>query len=285
MATTAKQRRLARRLRQLRTRAGRTVEDAAAELGCKHPKISKIETSLAGVKPEEVRLLCRLYGAGDHTTESMVALARNAKTRGWYLGYHGVANPENIDFAELETDAVSVGNFEIDLVPGLLQTQDYSRAVFRTGLPRISDDDVEHRAELRATRQQRVSNGALSVWAIVTEATLVRAVGGRDVHSAQLARLVELAALPNVQFQVVPTRAGEHVSMGVPFSCFTFDDGSGAVAVDHLTGTLFLEEDVDVERYRLAFQHLCGTALSPQDSLALLRQYIEEGHSSWKPRS
>jgi transcriptional regulator with XRE-family HTH domain len=285
LATTAKQRRLARRLRQLRNQAGKTVEDAAGELACKHPKISKIETNQAGVKPEEVRLLCRLYGASDHTTESMVTLARNAKKRGWYLSYHGVANPENIDFAELENDSVSVSNFEIDLIPGLLQTEDYTRAVFRTGLPQITEDLIDHRVELRTTRQQRVLAGDLSVWAVVTEAALIRAMGGRDVHIGQLSRLLELAALPNVQFQIIPTRAGEHVSMGVPFSCFQFDDGFGAVAVDHLTGTLFLEEEPDVERYRLAFLHLCSTALSPQDTLAMLRKYIKEEHSEWERRS
>lgn len=285
MATTAKQRRLARRLRQLRIQAGKTIEDAAGRLGCKHPKISKIETNQAGVKPEEVRSLCRLYGASDHTTESMVALARNAKGRGWYLSYHGVANPENIDFAELETDSVSVSNFQIDLIPGLLQTPDYARAVFRTGLPPIAEDLIEHRVELRTTRQERVQSGDLSVWAVVTEAALIRAMGGRGVHTAQLTRLLELAALPNVQFQIIPTRAGEHVAMGVPFSCFTFDDGFGAVAVDHLTGTLFLEEEPDVERYRLAFLHLCSTALSQQDTAALLRKYLKEEHSEWERRS
>jgi hypothetical protein len=215
----------------------------------------------------------------------MVALARNAKKRGWYLSYHGVANPENIDFAELENDSVSVSNFQIDLIPGLLQTPDYARAVFRTGLPQITEDLIEHRVELRTTRQQRVLAGDLSVWAVITEAALIRAMGGRDVHIAQLSRLLELAALPNVQFQVIPTRAGEHVSMGVPFSCFKFDDGFGAVAVDHLTGTLFLEEEPDVERYRLAFLHLCSAALSPQDTLAMLRRYIKEEHSEWERRS
>ncbi|TQM82784.1 helix-turn-helix protein [Saccharothrix saharensis] len=285
MASTAKQRRLARRLRHLRTQAGKTIEDAAVELGCKHPKISKIENNQAGIKPEEVRALCRLYGASDHTTESMVTLARNAKARGWYLSYHGVANPENIDFAELETDSVSVSNFQIDLVPGLLQTPDYARAVIRTGLPPIAEDLIEHRVELRIARQQRVLTGDLSVWAVITEAAILRAMGGRDVHVAQLSRLLELAALPNVQLQIIPTRAGEHVSMGVPFSCFTFDDGFGAVAVDHLTGTLFLEEEPDVERYRLAFLHLCSAALSPQDTLALLRKYIKEEHSEWERRT
>lgn len=282
MTPTAKQRRLARRLRQMRVQAGKTIDDAAARIGCKHPKISKIETNLLGVKPEEVRLLCRLYGASDHTTESMVALARNARKRGWYQSYHGVANPENIDFVELETDSISVSNYQIDLVPGLLQTEDYARAVFRAGLPEITDEAIDQRVELRTTRQQRVLDGDLSVWAVVTEAALIRPIGGRDVHISQLGRLVELSALPNVQFQVVPTRAGEHMAMGVPFDCFRFDDGFGAVAIDHLTGTLFLEEEPDVERYRLAFQHLCGTALSPQDSLALLRRYVDEEHSEWE---
>ncbi|GGP70082.1 helix-turn-helix domain-containing protein [Saccharothrix coeruleofusca] len=285
MTPTAKQRRLARRLRRMRLQAGKTVDDAASQIGCKHPKISKIETNLLGVKPDEVQLLCRLYGASDHTTESMVTLARNAKKRGWYQSYHGVANPENIDFVELETDSVSVSNFEIDLIPGLLQTQDYARAIFRAGLPGATNDTIEQRVELRTTRQQRVLDGDLSVWAVVTEAALIRPMGGREVHLAQISRLTELSGLPNVQFQVVPTRAGSHMAMGVPFSCFRFDDGFGAVAIDHLTGTLFLEEDADVERYRLAFQHLCSAALSPQDSLALLRQHANKERSEWQSPS
>lgn len=285
MAPTAKQRRLARRLRQMRGHAGKTVDDAATQLGCKHPKISKIETTQAGIKPEEVRLLCELYAASRGTTDSMVTLARDAKKRGWYQSYDQAANPENIDFVELETDAVSVSNFQIDLIPGLLQTADYARAVFRAGLPEASVDIIEQRMELRIARQQRVLDGGLMIWAVITEAALIRAMGGRDVHLAQLAHLPEVATLPNVQFQIIPTRAGEHMAMGVPFSCFRFDDGYGAVAIDHLSGTLFLEEEPDVGRYRLAFQHLCGVALSPQDSLALVRRYIDEEHSEWERRT
>ncbi|MBB5805916.1 hypothetical protein F4560_005684 [Saccharothrix ecbatanensis] len=282
---TPKQRRLARRLRQLRVNSGTSLEAAANHLGCKQPKITKIEVCQLGARPDEVRMLCELYGAGRATVESMVTLARTAKTRGWYQVYDESANPENIDFVELETDAVAVSNFEIDLIPGLLQTEDYARAVFKAGLPDISADIIDQRVELRIARRQRVLDGDLSVWAVVTEAALIRAVGGRDVHLAQLTRLLEVATLPNVQFQIIPTRAGEYMAMGVPFWCFRFDDNYGTVALDHLSGTTFLEEEGDVERYRLAFQHLCSTALSKQDSLALLRKYIKEEHSEWERRS
>lgn len=282
---TPKQRRLARRLRQLRVNSGTSLEDAANHLGCQQPKITKIEICQLGAKPDEVRMLCELYGAGRATVESMVTLARTAKTRGWYQVYDESANPENIDFVELETDAVSVSNYQIDLVPGLLQTEDYARTVIRAANPGISEPILEQRVELRIKRQDRVLDGGLGVWAVITEDALLRAVGGRATHITQLSRLLELAALPNVQFQIIPTRAGEHIAMGVPFSCFRFDDGYGTVAIDHLTGTLFLEEEAEVERYRLAFQHLCGTALSAPDSLALLRKYVKEEHSEWERRS
>ncbi|MEV0678263.1 DUF5753 domain-containing protein [Actinosynnema sp. NPDC050436] len=282
---TPRQRRLARRLRQLRVNAGVGIDDAAAHIGCKHPKITKIELCRLGAKPEEVRQLCELYGASRATVASMVDLARTARARGWYQSYDDAANPENIEFVDLETDAVAVSAFQVDLVPGLLQTPGYSRAVIRAGHPDIGEDVLAQRVELRGRRQDRVLDGALSVWAVVAEAALVRAMGGRDAHVAQLRHLIGLAALPNVQFQVVPNRAGEHMAMGVPFSCFRFDDGSGTVAIDHLSGTFFLEEEKDVDRYRLAFHHLCGVALSQHDSLALLRRYTEEEHSEWELRS
>jgi hypothetical protein len=282
---TPKQRRLARRLRQLRVNSGTSLEDAANHLGCKQPKITKIEICQLGAKPDEVRMLCELYGAGRATVESMVNLARTAKSRGWYQVYDESANPENIDFVELETDAVSVSNFEIDLVPGLLQTPDYARAVIRAANPGIGDEVLEQRVELRTKRQDRVLDGELAVWAVITEAAIVRPVGGVEVHLPQLARLIELAGLPNVEFQVIPTRAGEYMAMGVPFWYFRFDDGYGTVAIDHLSGNVFLEEEAEVERYRLAFQHLCGVASSQPTSLALVRKYVKEEHSEWERRS
>ncbi|RKT57498.1 helix-turn-helix domain-containing protein [Saccharothrix australiensis] len=282
---TPKQRRLARRLRQLRHNAGISIEDAATRLGCKQPKVTKMELAQLGVKPEEARALCELYGASEATTASIVSLARNAKVRGWYQSYDDAASPENIEFVDLETDAVSVSNFQIDLVPGLLQTREYARAVLRAAHPDLIDEVLEQRADLRIKRQDRVLDFSLAVWAIVTEAALIRAVAGPDVHRAQLKHLTGLATMPNVQFQIIPTREGEHMAMGVPFDCFRFDDGCGTVAIDHLTGTLFLEDETDVERYRLAFQHLCGVALSQQDSLAMLHRYAKEEHSEWQRRN
>ncbi|KAA2258680.1 helix-turn-helix domain-containing protein [Solihabitans fulvus] len=278
---TAKRRRVARRLRDLRAQANLTHEDAAKHLGCGQPKISKMEGAIIGLNADEVRQLAEFYGAPAQTVESLVRLTRESRKRGWYSSYDGTLSSDSLDYMELETDAVSVANFQIDLFPGLTQTGDYARAVIRAADPTAPEELINKRVELRMKRQQLAADNGLSLWAVIGESALIRPVGGAEVHRTQLAHILELAARPGVQFQVLPMRAGEHIAMGVPFSCFRFDDGDGVVAVDHLKGTLYLEESLDVERYRLAFQHLCGAALSPQDSLALMRRYIDKECSEW----
>lgn len=278
---TAKRRRLARQLRELRTRAALNHQQAAAHLDCNQPKISKMENAVIALDADDVRQLAELYGATPGAIEHMVTLARQAKRRGHWHSYGDTYEDESLDYFELETDASRVSNFQIDLIPGLLQTEQYASSVISAAAPFIDADVIADRVKLRMERQQQLYDGQLSLWAVVTEAALLRQVGGAATQRTQLTTVAKLAERPTVQFQVLPTRAGEHMAMGVPFSLFGFPDGDAVVALDHLTGTLYLEETPDVERYKLAFQHLCGAALSPRESLDLVRGYVEEDQPAW----
>jgi transcriptional regulator with XRE-family HTH domain len=278
---TAKRRRLARQLRDLRIRSGLNHQQAAERVGCHQPKISKMENAVIALDDDDVRQLAELYGAPPGVVESMTTLARQAKRRGWHHSYTNALKDESLDYFELETDACRVSNFEIDLIPGLLQTEEYARAVIRAADPEAADDLIEKRVALRMERQQRVLDGRFGLWVVITEAALLRQVGGSDVHRAQLSALLQRANHFSVQLQAIPTRACEYMAMGVPFTIFGFGDGDAVVAIDHLTGTLYLEETPDVERYKLAFQHLCGAALSTRESLSLVRSYVEEDQPAW----
>ncbi|MGH3440021.1 MAG: helix-turn-helix domain-containing protein, partial [Sciscionella sp.] len=239
---TAKRRRLARRLRELRVQAGMNHEHAAARLGCQQPKISKMENAVIALNADDVRQLAELYGLTPGATESLVVLTREAKRRGWWHSYADTYDDDVLDYFELETDAARVSNFEIDLIPGLLQTEPYASAVISAASPFIAEPIIANRVKLRMERQHQIRDGSLSLWAVVTEAALLRPVGGAATHRGQLAQVIELAQRPNVQFQVIPTRAGEHMAMGVPFSLFSFADGDAVATIDHLTGTFYLEE-------------------------------------------
>lgn len=272
---TVKQRRLARRLRDRRLEANLTHDDAAAALGCKQPKISKIENATVNVSVEDVRVLAESYGLPVEQVESLTRLARESKTRGWWSAYADALAEGSDDIAELETDAISVSNFEADVIPGLLQSEGYARAVIRAFTPEVDDETVELRTELRMRRQQRVLHGDLSLWAVVDAGALARVVGGAYVYRGQLDHLMSMIEHPHVTFQVLPPEAGEHMALGIPFACFAFEDGAGAVTIDHLFGMFFMEEDAVVERYRLAFEHLRATALSARDSLAWVHRMVQ----------
>jgi transcriptional regulator with XRE-family HTH domain len=272
---TVKQRRLARKLKEARLAAGMTHDQAAEALDCKQPKISKIENAQVSVNSDDVRTLAETYRLPSDRVEALTRLARQAKKPGWWHLYADSLATDGEDFLEIETDAVRASNFEADVIPGLLQTESYARAVIRAFDPEVNDDTVDKRTEIRMKRQRRVLEGDLRLWAVVDTGALERIVGGIEVQRAQLWQLVEAIQHPTVTFQVLPPEAGEHMAMSTPFNCFTFSVGGGAVAIDHLTGTFCVEDQVVVERYTLAFDHLRATALSPRDSLAWVRRVAE----------
>lgn len=273
---TVKRRRLGRKLRELREAADLDQQDVALHTGFSQTKISHVESAKVAVSSDDVRTLCELYGVDPGPAESLAALAREAKKRGWWRTYSDVLTPETEDFIEVESDAAEMLNFEVDRIPGLLQTEDYTRALVHAIDPAARDETVERRVALRVERQQRLLERKFSLWAVIGSPALDCPAGGVEVHRQQLKRLIDVSELPNVTMQVLPYAAGEHISMGMPFALALFPDGDGAVIIEHLTGNVYLEDQSDVNRYNLAFRHLCAAALPARESLDLVRRRSDD---------
>jgi hypothetical protein len=272
---TVRRRRLAGELRRLRTVAELTLEQAAAKLGdgwsCS--KLSRVETARLGISPDCLGQLLDLYGVAGDKRAPLLRLARKSRSRGWWDAYSGSLPGDYASYIELESEAATLRCFDAVTVHGLLQTEDYARAVIRAGLMALSPPaEVERRVDVRMTRQRLLTRTAspLRLRAVVHEAALRCQVGSPAIMRAQYARLLELARLPTVELQVLPNEAGAHPATAGSFSILEFPEAHDpAVAyVETMTGNLFVEKDAEVFRYTLAFDRLCAMALSPAESLA-----------------
>ncbi|MFC9909668.1 helix-turn-helix domain-containing protein [Streptomyces sp. NPDC059862] len=269
-----RRRKLGAELRTLRSRAGLTSGEAARLVGWHQSKVSRIETGASGVKPADVRLLLDAYRVTDsQLREVLLTLADSGGGYGrdhWWHAYRGVLPPTYRDFISLESQASAMRTLETSVVPGLLQTPEYARAVTRAAVEGLDEDRLDALVEVRLARQDVLrSQPPLALSAVLDEAVLRREVGGPDVMARQLARLVEAARLPQVRLQVLPFAAGAHIGITGPFVVFSFPSTSDldVVVLDHLTSSLYLERKEDVEAYTEAFNVLQFHALSPEDSL------------------
>ncbi|NRQ31954.1 helix-turn-helix domain-containing protein [Nonomuraea sp. NN258] len=282
---TLRQRQLAGRLRDLRHEAGLTVAEVAAQLLCSAAKISRIETGQRRASLRDVRDLCNLYGVADHT--KLMTLAREARQQGWWQ------ETEDVDFRPLvgmETEAVAISEYETTTIPGLLQSEDYARAVIRGFLPGIATNVLEERVSVRMKRQQILeSTSPPRYWVLLDESALHRHIGGPAVMAAQLKRLREMAEAPRVTIQVIPFTVGAHMGFDSAFMLLEFDHNVGlpdTVYMDTLAGQLFLEKPRHLNRYREILNHLRATALSPSDSANLIgdrENYFAGRNSSPRP--
>lgn len=267
---TVRRRRLASELRRLRDSAQLTIEDVAEKLECSSSKISRIETGHVGVSPRDARDLLNLYGARADQVEALVQLAREARKKGWWHAYNEVFTGA---FVGLEAEASSLRAYQALLVPGLLQTQEYIRAVIRAARPDATPAQIDKRVKARLARQQLlVDPDPPRYWAVIDEAVLCRPVGGDAVMHEQLHALVERAALPNVTIQVIPFSAGAHAGMEGPFVILGFPEQADpdVVYVDGTTSGVYLEDPAAILRYTLMFDHLRAAALGPDDTLATI---------------
>lgn len=270
---TVRRRRLASELRRLREASELTIEEVGEKLECSASKISRIETGHVGVTPRDVRDMLELYGLTGDDREALVQLSREARTRGWWHTYSEVFTGA---FVGLEADASSLRAFQALLVPGLLQTERYAHAVIRAMRPDADDAEITRRVTARMERQRLLTDPSCpEYWAVIDEAVLHRSVGGPEVMAEQLARLTELAAMPNVTIQVVPFGAGAHPGMEGPFLILGFPEQADAdvVYVDSTTSGAYLELPADVRRYALMFDHLRAAALKPDDSVELISEF------------
>ena len=272
-----RRRKLGAELRTLRAQAGLTSGEAARLAGWHQSKVSRIETGTSGSKPADVRLLLDVYGVADpQLRELMLALAGADSGAGggggrdhWWHAYRGVLPPAYRDFISLESQASAMRTLETTVVPGLLQTPEYARAVTLAAVEGLDEEQLDALVEVRLARQDVLrAQPPLELSAVLDEAVLRREVGGPEVMARQLRRLAEASRTPQVSLQVLPFTAGAHIGVTGPFVIFSFARTSDldVVVLDHLTSSLYLERKEDLQAYAQAFNALRAHALSPGET-------------------
>lgn len=285
--TSLRRRRVAAALKRLREQAGLNHAQAAEGSGFSTAKISRIEALYNAVTGDDARTLCEVYGVDKHTTEALAELARQSRRRGWWHVYSNDILGRAVDLIELEADARTIRGFSLDLVPGLLQTESYARAVIRNGFPGIDQDGLMRRVSLRMDRQKQARERDIKLWTIVGEAALRQPIGGGAVMAEQLDRLADHADNTGT-VQVLPLSLPGHAAMGVSFKLLDLRDGATYGHLDTLTGGLYLEEEADIEHYRDTWSRLTANALNFHQSVEMIRRAADvhrSGGSSGQPRS
>lgn len=278
---TVKRRRLAAELHASREAAGLTIDDAADQLEWSAAKISRIENARVRVLPRDVKHLMRTYGVkeGSPLWDLLIMLAREAHQRGWWHGYGDAMSDSLKTLVGLETAATTLRTYEPECVPGLLQTEDYARAINRAALTARTDDEIEKYVAVRMARQARLAQSLdAELWVVVGEGAIRWQVGGADVLREQLAHLLEVSYRPNVTLQVMPFGAGAHPGMAGSFMVLGFPEPADpdVVYVNYSTGSLFLEKPEEVVRSALIFNHLCAAALSISQSREMVSRVQQE---------
>jgi len=271
---------LGSQLRRLREARGISTEEAGYEIRGSHSKISRMELGRVGFKERDIADLLTLYGVDDPAErEPLLELAKEANTPGWWHRYGDILPSWFEVYLGLEEAASLIRAYEVQFVPGLMQTAEYTRAVVRLGFPDSSDDDVERRVRVRTMRQARfTAPGAPTLWAVLDEAVLRRPLGGREVMRGQLEHLITMAELPNVTLQVVPFSAGGHAAAGGPFTILRFAEPalSDVVYLEQLTSALYLDKPADVDTYMQAMNNTCITAARPDDTVTILNDILRQ---------
>jgi transcriptional regulator with XRE-family HTH domain len=276
---TLRHRRLAAELRRLREGAGLTQEDVSERTGKDRSTLYRVENAQQRPQRSTLIQLLDLYGASQDQRAELLALLREVGQKGWMQPYRSDLPEIYSDYISFESEARAVSNYESLFIPGLLQTEDYARAVIRGTLPHASTEQVENRVTARMERQARLSGEAPQhLWAIMDEGAIRRLVGGRAVMREQLARLREAAELPHVTVQVIPYAAGAHPGMPGSFIVLDFPDPAdqSLVYIDSMAGDLFLEDDAEIRRYILMFEHLRAAAMRPDETFTLLAAITQE---------
>jgi len=268
---TVRRRELGALLRALRNERGLTVDQVAAELLCSPSKVSRMETGQRGATQRDVRDLCDLYGVTDAALrEHLMTLAREGKQQGWWQSFT-VPLPHMI-YVGLEQEAASLSVFHSSVIPGLVQTADYTRALHDNTVPSLEGSAVEERVEERNTRQQILTgDNPHQLEIVIDEAVLHRPMGGPIVMREQLSRLIKETERPNLTFRILPYNVGAHPALESNFTILEFSGQAPTVIyVEGLAGPIYLERQQDVERYLLVLETLRRMALSPQDSVRLV---------------
>ncbi|MFK4021560.1 helix-turn-helix domain-containing protein [Streptomyces albogriseolus] len=265
--------------------AGLSQDQAARSVGFSGAKLSRIESGKGRRPPAEtdVRALLELYGTDDYEASVLLKLLQRAGEPGWWQRYDKRLMPEWFDrLVGLQEAAATIRTFEIQYVPGLLQTADYTRAVVERGLPNAPASEVQRRVELRTRRAQLLlREDAPQLWAVIDESVLLRVLGDRAVMRDQLDHLAKMAARPNVTLQIVPLNVSNASAPAIPVTYLRFGglDLPDVVYLEHIRSANFLEDRDETEEYRIVLDRLADEALTPRESVEMLRGTIEERYA------
>ncbi|MGW0749874.1 helix-turn-helix domain-containing protein [Streptomyces sp. NPDC002587] len=273
---TVSRRRLGSELRRLREMAGMTTQQVAASLLISQPKISLLEHGRRLIKPRDVRDLCGLYGVRDQRrVDHLMRMAGESGHQGWWNAYDGIPYG---DYIGLEAGAAAIRCYEPLVIPGLLQTPAYARAVIAGTIPHATAEQAATRLEVRMRRQDRLraQRNPLRLWVVLDESALWRVVGSREAMREQLDHLTRLSAQPHITMQVLSHDVGAHPGVSGQFSLLEFADAIdvSVVYLERFSSDVYLEKRSDVRRYRDMYAHLQARALDPDGTRSLIGEVI-----------
>ena len=269
---------LGAQLRRLREAKRISLEEAGNVIRASHSKISRLETGRVGFKDRDVVDLLTFYGVVDEKErDALRSLASRANSPGWWHDYSDVLPNWFEAYIGLEEAASQIRAYEVQFVPGLLQTEDYARAVTMLGYS--NPREINRRVNLRLARQALLTrDDPPSLWAVLDEAVLRRPIGGGNAMRTQLRHLIEMSKRPHLTIQIVPFNAGGHAAAGGPFSVLRFAeyDLPDIVYLEQLSSALYLDKQEVVDSYLAVMERLCIEAATPASSVKTLRAMLRE---------
>ncbi|NLU78586.1 helix-turn-helix domain-containing protein [Micromonospora sp. HNM0581] len=271
---------LGAQLRRLRESRGVSRESAGWEIRSSESKISRMELGRVGFKERDVADLLTLYGVtAEQERAAMLKLARGANNPGWWHRYGDVLPSWFQSYLGLEAAAALIRSYEVQFVPGLLQTPEYARAVVLLGHGTAGPEEIDRRVDLRMRRQELLARPRPPrLWAVVDEAALRRPIGGPQVMRGQLEALLTATRTPNVRLQVIPFAAGGHAAAGGAFTILRFGDQDlpDIVYIEQLTSAIYLDKREDLDFYAVAMERLCVEAEPPERTAEILEGMIDD---------
>ena len=270
---------LGAQLRRLRESAGVSRDDAGYHIRASGSKISRLELGRVSFKERDVSDLLDLYGVDASAKEQLIQLTAEANATPWWQKYREVVPDWFQVYVGLEEAAALIRVYEVQFVPGLLQTEEYARAVVVQGSPNLVPEEVESRVAVRMGRQKLFAReNPPRLWAIVDEAALRRPMGGREVLAGQIKRLIDVVSEPNITLQVMPFKYGGHAAEGGAFTIMRFPEADlpDMVYMEYLTGAHYIDKDEEVERYAAVMERLSVAGTSPDKTREILAGMLKE---------
>jgi transcriptional regulator with XRE-family HTH domain len=276
---TVRRRRLATELRRLRKGAGKNRDEVAEFVGVAPATITKIEGATNTPRVADVALMLELYGITGDQREVLLTLAREARKRGWWHQYGGAIPAWFEVYIGLEEEASEIRTYQPEIVYGLLQTEEYMRALIYAELQVPPREEMDRRVAVRTKRQERLTvEEPPDLWVVLNEAAIRRQVGGARTMCAQLQHLIDISRRNNVTLQVLPFSAGAHPATSGGFEMLGFPEPSDpdVVYVEYGRGSIYLERESDIDAYAKLFDHLRARAMGPDETRALIARVADE---------